>query len=224
MEIKQSICFSIQYSVHLPSSYICTSQARLLPDWTCPVSSVLVILQRSPTFLLDRTTETEACKSQLRQQFIELGKHITQTLQQITHLAAVFDPCTGLPLGSLAGELRLDDVAVVRSLLGYAIATIGGCSIVIHPEWGSAVYPSVLLSSASPETLEIAVKTVFLQHQLTLKLDWVASVGHDFTGDFRGCLKSQDCYPNRPPTPQNWGTPESKSPNFGGFRGRFQSI
>ena len=47
-----------------------------------------------------------------------------------------------------------DDVAVVRASLGYPIALQGDCLISLHPDWGSAVYPSILVSSAPPTVLE----------------------------------------------------------------------
>jgi DUF1016 N-terminal domain len=41
--------------------------------------------------------------------------------------------------------------------------------------------------------------------------------------ELRGCLKSTKHRCICPPAPQNWGILNSKSPNFGGFRGRMQS-
>ncbi len=75
------------------------------------------------------------------------------------HLAEVFDPRTGSPLFSQPGSLRLDDVAVVRSCLGYATCDRYGCSVILHPVWGSAVYPSTLLSSAEPHLVRGVLQT-----------------------------------------------------------------
>lgn len=153
----------MQYSVHLPSAFINQHWQQLLPEWSLPVASVLVMLQRCPIELHNRTTETEIYKDQLRRQFLTAGGTVVWTLQQARHLAAVFDPRTGCPVSSVAGELRLDDVAVVRSLLGYAIVR-GDCSVICHPQWGGAVYPSVLLSSASPPVVEQVAHSI-LRHR-----------------------------------------------------------
>lgn len=89
---------------------------------------------------------------------MKLSANITQTLRENNYQAVAFDPRTGLPIDSLAGSLRLDDVAVVQSLLGYAIDRAGECAVILHPDWGKAVYPSILLSSATPQTLSLAVQ------------------------------------------------------------------
>jgi Methylmalonic aciduria and homocystinuria type D protein len=150
----------IEFSIHSPSDYICTHRENLLPDWTLPVRSILVVLQPARMELVQHTPETEDQKQQLRQRFIEFGLEIVQKLRQMGHMADLFDPRTGLPVLSQAGSLRLDDVAVVRSTLGYPIACLGGCSGIVHPTWGRAVYPSILISSADSGLVESAIATV----------------------------------------------------------------
>ncbi len=140
----------MQWSVHTPSQFICTHRTKLLPAWSLPVSSVLVVLQPSSCNLLEKSPAAEAQKQLLRQQFLQFGGQVAARLQHMGHLAEVFDPCTGSPLFSPPGSLRLDDVAVVRSCLGYSTCDRHGCSVILHPIWGSAVYPSTLLSSAEP--------------------------------------------------------------------------
>ncbi|HEY9615253.1 MAG TPA: methylmalonic aciduria and homocystinuria type D protein [Microcoleaceae cyanobacterium] len=138
-------------STHTPSQYIYTHTDGLLPTWKCPVSSVLIVLQLSACDLRDRTALTEAEKQKLRQQFVAFGSTVANRLEQLGYQSDLFDPKTGLPMLSTPGRLHLDDVAVVRDCLGYPTQGHRGCSVILHPTWGSAVYPSVLLSSAPPE-------------------------------------------------------------------------
>ncbi|MBD2092804.1 methylmalonic aciduria and homocystinuria type D protein [Microcoleus sp. FACHB-1515] len=151
---------NMQCTVHTPNAYLCTHQAALLPDWQQPVASVLVVLQPCPISLFDRTTETEVYKDLLRQQFLQFGESIVRLLQRQSHHATRFDPRTGLPIDATAGTLRLHDVAVVRSLLGYDTLDCGGCLTIVHPQWQGAVYPATLLSSAPPVTVERAMQQV----------------------------------------------------------------
>lgn len=138
----------IEYSAHQPSDFIVTHTHQLLPDWGVPVASVLIIMQRSQVYLCDRTQLTETEKNMLRQRFITWGKRIAEQLAALGHLAEIFDPRTGTPIRSQAGLLTLDDVAVVRAHLHYPLVETGGCWILEHPRWGTAVFPAVLLSSA----------------------------------------------------------------------------
>lgn len=144
----------MQYSVHAPSQFICKHLGGLLPDWSSPAASVLVVLQPCPSPLLTRTPTTEDQKRKLRQRFLQFGYRVAAQLQQLGHLADVFDPRTGLPLLSQPGSLRLDDVAVVQAVLGYEALHSHGCSVILHPVWGDSVYPSTLLSSAAPSLVE----------------------------------------------------------------------
>ncbi|MBW4540519.1 MAG: methylmalonic aciduria and homocystinuria type D protein [Myxacorys chilensis ATA2-1-KO14] len=150
----------MQYSVHPPNTFISQYGDQLLPEWSAPVRSIIVILQPANLELTHCTPEAEHCKHQLRQRFLEIGLKIIQHLKQLGYLADGFDPQTGLPLTSQAGRMRLDDVAVVRSSLGYSTTQLGACSTVVHPLWGSAVYPSILMSSADTKLVESAVKAV----------------------------------------------------------------
>ncbi|GAB4464571.1 MAG: hypothetical protein OHK0037_18760 [Elainellaceae cyanobacterium] len=138
----------LHYSIHPPSDYILRHQSRLLPAWPQAIASVLVILQPSQIALLERSPNTEQEKEKLRSHFLELGTAIAQTLQQQGYLAEIFDPRTGWPVFSARGTLPLDDVAVVRTALGYSTDRCGNCRVILHPTLGTAVYPSTLVSSA----------------------------------------------------------------------------
>ncbi|PSB15515.1 methylmalonic aciduria and homocystinuria type D protein [Phormidesmis priestleyi ULC007] len=150
----------MEYSIHAPNPFICKNLPRLLPDWSQPVRSVLVVLQPSQLELMQVTPETDAQKQQLRQRFLEFGLKIVCKLRQLGYLADLFDPRTGQPLLSQAGTLRLDDVAVVRSTLGYSTTQFGNCCSILHPHWGSAVYPSILISSAESSQVKSAIVEV----------------------------------------------------------------
>ncbi len=138
----------IQYSVHPPNRFLAHHGHELLPDWPQPISSLLIVLQQCPVSLAMHTAETEDCKQVMRSRFLQLGLAIATHLHQQHYLADLFDPATGLPVLSHAGDRQLDDVAVVRSCLGYGTVRAGECQLLKHPLWGDAVYPSVLVSSA----------------------------------------------------------------------------
>ncbi len=148
-----SVFCSMLYSVHPPSPFMCRYANQLLPGWSCPIASVLIVLQRADCGLMERSSITETQKHLLRDRFLQIGGAIVTELQDRGYHADLFDPKTGLPMLSQAGR-SMDDVAVVRACLGYGTMEIDGCDILLHPEWGDAVYPAVLVSSAVPTVLE----------------------------------------------------------------------
>lgn len=154
-------------SVHAPNAYICKYGAQLLPGWSEPVASVLVVLQSCQQPFLERTPATEQKKAWLRDQFLAFGSQVALELQSRGYQADLFDPRTGLPLMSPPGDKHLDDVALVQAVLGYETSDRNGCSLVLHPTLGAAVYPSTLVSSAPPSVLESVVNDVL--SELTLQ-------------------------------------------------------
>jgi hypothetical protein len=141
-------------SIHAPSTFLSEHWKQLLPDWDCPVLSVLIYLQPSPVDLCDRTQQTEIAKKKLRDTFLDRAQHWHQIVTQNGFLGEPFDPKFGTPVYSSTGPWLLDDVAVAHALLQFPISEQGGCRLLSHPELNTAVFPSTFLSSASPNVLQ----------------------------------------------------------------------
>ena len=74
-------------------------------------------------------------------------------LRDAHYLSDIFDPRNGYPLLSRPGKITLSDTTVVKDLLGFSVIK-GECSLLTHPEWGTAIYPSTIVTSASLEILK----------------------------------------------------------------------
>jgi hypothetical protein len=138
----------LQYSIHRPSSFINHHRSDLLPDWQVPVSSMMLVLQPCSVALNQTTPDTEQQKQFLRRRFLHLSKRLIVSLKEEGYAADRFDPRTGHPYYSRPGPLTLDDVAVVKALLGYRLVPAGECHLIEHPTWGCGVFPSVVVSAA----------------------------------------------------------------------------
>jgi hypothetical protein len=156
---------TIQYSVHPPTLYVAAHVNQLLPAWSMPIRSVLIVLQQSKQCLLVRTEATERDKDLMRQRFLDMSTPVALNLIAAGYMAEVFDPRTGLPTLSTAGSIGLDDVAIAQTALGYPVTNYETCPALIHPIWGNAVYPSTLLSSAPIHVLaDIADRVIGLDY------------------------------------------------------------
>lgn len=149
----------VQCSVHHPSPFICTHAQDLLPTWQSDLTSVVIILQRCSVSLSRCTTHTEHQKNILRDRFIHLGTAIARYLNSAGYQTELFDPKSGLPLHQSCGLMRLDDVAVAHHILRYPVSNQGQCTYLLHPQWGDAVYPATIISSAP-----VAITQHSLQH------------------------------------------------------------
>jgi Methylmalonic aciduria and homocystinuria type D protein len=163
---------AIQISIHSPSQYICANRERILPDWkNQPSLWVVIVLQQSRYELVESTAEIEAEKERLRENFLRFGFDLAFSLRDRGYLTDIIDPRTGYPLLSRPGKTPHNDTAVVKALLGYPVIQ-NKCRVLVHPNWGMAVYPSVLISSAPPTIIEWVTKTVAPLH------DWSLVISH----------------------------------------------
>lgn len=155
---------AVQISIHSPSQYICANRERILPDWQHqPDLWVVIVLQQSRYQLITSTTEIEIEKERLREKFMRFGCDIAFNLRDRGYLTDLIDPRTGYPLLSHPGAIPHNDTAVVKALLKYQVIK-NECCVLIHPLWGTAVYPSVLVSVAPPIIMETVIKDIALLH------------------------------------------------------------
>jgi hypothetical protein len=154
---------AIQISIHSPSEYICTNRERIFPDWKNKPMWVTIILAQARYEMLDNSDVVEAEKQVLREQFIRYGFDVAFNLRDSGYFTDLVDPRTGYPILSRPGEFPHDDTAVVKALLGYPIIK-NKCRVVLHPSWGTAVYPGTLISEAPPVMIEWMLKSVASMH------------------------------------------------------------
>ena len=150
-------------SVHPPSPYIAQNLERILPDWKIPILWVVIVLQQSRYELVEKTPEVEQEKERLREKFLRFGFDVAFNLRDRNYPSNLIDPRTGYPLLSRPGEILHDDTAVVQALLGFPIMR-NKCRVLEHPRWGTAVYPSTLLTSAPPKIIKPVLKTIAAFH------------------------------------------------------------
>ncbi|MDJ0619052.1 MAG: methylmalonic aciduria and homocystinuria type D protein [Calothrix sp. MO_192.B10] len=155
---------AIQITIHSPSEYIQANRDRILPDWKDQPSLWLVIvLQQSQYQMLEITPKVEREKQQLRENFMRFGFDVAFHLRDRGYLSDLIDPRTGYPLLSHPGEIPHDDTAAVNALLHYPIIR-NKCRLLIHPQWGISIYPSILISTAHPTIIELVIKNIAPAH------------------------------------------------------------
>ncbi|GAB4816225.1 hypothetical protein N2152v2_003271 [Parachlorella kessleri] len=119
---------------------------------------VIPTCQHATLDLVQRGEKVEAEKDRLLERFMSFAKPICEKLEAAGYWADYIDPCSGLPMihketGSVYGE-----VEALITLLGYKSQNAGCCKVVLHPRWGSSVYPASLFAKAPLEAVQQAVK------------------------------------------------------------------
>ena len=155
---------AIQISIHSPSQYICANCERILPDWKQQSFFWVAIVLQQSQYPLDKSTAAiEAEKERLREKFMRFGFDLAFNLRDRNYLTDLIDPRTGYPLLSHPGSVPHDDTAVVKALLNYPVIK-NKCRVLVHPNWGTAVYPSITISEAPPIMIERVIKSIAPMH------------------------------------------------------------
>jgi len=153
---------TVEISIHPASPYVQEHLQELLPNWQDDSLSVIIFLQQAQMSLTEVSGEVEAEKNRLWENFIHWSDQMIDWLGDRSYATDAFDPRTGYPRRSAPGTLSHRDVSAVHAALGYPIEKSGECAVILHPLWGTAVYPSVMISTAPRAEIMNAIKRLII--------------------------------------------------------------
>ncbi|CAB1104393.1 unnamed protein product [Ectocarpus sp. CCAP 1310/34] len=97
------------------------------------------------------TVETE--KDVLLNSFASFASGLCKQIREAGYWADYIDPCSGLPMLS-GGTKVYSEVEGMQLLLQYQVMNAGNCKVLLHPQWGSAVYPASLFCTAPSDFVQ----------------------------------------------------------------------
>ncbi|ORE09169.1 hypothetical protein BCV72DRAFT_303080 [Rhizopus microsporus var. microsporus] len=87
--------------------------------------------------------------------FISWGRRVVDRIKSVGMWADMMDPASGFPVFSHPGSSPYPDVQGTIMLDSrFDIQNVGCCHILLHPSWGSHIYPSTLFTTAPADVLE----------------------------------------------------------------------
>jgi len=90
-------------------------------------------------------------------QFTEFASAACKLLAEQGVWADFIDPCSGMPMVHRDSPSPYDEVGAFANVLGYKISSAGPCKILLHPKFGSSIYPASMFARCSREQLEEAL-------------------------------------------------------------------
>eukprot|EP00752_Nemacystus_decipiens_P005299 g4807.t1 len=97
------------------------------------------------------TVETE--KDRLLNSFARFASGLCKQIREAGYWADYIDPCSGLPMLT-GGNKVYSEVEGMQLLLQYRVMNAGSCKVLLHPQWGSAVYPASLFCNAPSDLVQ----------------------------------------------------------------------
>ncbi|KAI3429551.1 hypothetical protein D9Q98_005639 [Chlorella vulgaris] len=149
--------WGLEYSVHECPRRHRDDVAALFPTTSLDDMLVIPTCQQAELDLVRMGEKVEEEKDRLLERFVEFAKVVCERLEALGHWADYIDPCSGLPMVHRDTNAVYGEVEALVTLLGYRIQNAGCCKIILHPKWGSSVYPASIFAKAPLAAVTAAI-------------------------------------------------------------------
>jgi len=124
--------------------------------------STLIITtnQHSSLDLVKLGPEVDQEKDRCLEFFMAFAKELCGLLRDAGYWADYIDPCSGLPMLTPNTTKCYSEVEGMQSLLRYKTMNAGTCKVMLHPQWGSSVYPASAFTDAPQDIVSNMLKKV----------------------------------------------------------------
>mmetsp|Transcript_39010 Transcript_39010/g.105660 ORF Transcript_39010/g.105660 Transcript_39010/m.105660 type:complete len:250 (+) Transcript_39010:129-878(+) len=117
--------------------------------------------QHSEMDLVNVGDDVEFEKDRCLNVFMDFGKAICEQLRSCGYWADYIDPCSGLPMLTPNCNKVYSEVDGMQMLMHYPIMNAAMCKILLHPKWGSAVYPATVFTDAPFSAISQLLKSSY---------------------------------------------------------------
>ncbi|KDO29396.1 hypothetical protein SPRG_05933 [Saprolegnia parasitica CBS 223.65] len=153
----------LEVSVHECPRALLRELVHVFPATLKKDSAVLgvVTCQRACVDLAQFGSEADKEKDRLLENFARWAQDVATAILASGHWADFIDPCSGLPMLAMNSSKVYSEVDGVEVLLHYSCLSAGMCKILLHPEWGAAVYPASLFTTAPYDVVHAIISKGF---------------------------------------------------------------
>ena len=152
----------LEYSVHsVPKAHKDDIRAVFPQLKEEDLEHLLVVptCQRAREDLVKVGEKVEEEKDRLLRVFTDWSLALCKTLEEEKgYWSDYIDPCSGLSMVHRDSQSIYDEVAALSVLRGYKCSNAGCCKVVLHPQWGSFIYPATFFTLAPEKELKDAIE------------------------------------------------------------------
>ncbi|GIL74692.1 hypothetical protein Vretimale_2326 [Volvox reticuliferus] len=157
--MKGATPWNMEYSIHHVPPTMKREILTVFPQVNLDKLLIVPTCQHAAVDLVKTGENVENEKDRLLEQFLAWAKTVCDQLTVDGHWSDYIDPCSGLPMIHTELNTVYPEVPALSILMGYQTANAGCCKVLLHPVWGSAVYPASLFTEAPQDTLLAAITT-----------------------------------------------------------------
>ncbi|CAL6413117.1 unnamed protein product [Bathycoccus prasinos] len=143
----------LEYSLHLcPKKHKSEAQAmfNFTEDDDEKVEKLIIVptCQKTAVDIIKTGERVDEEKDLCLERFLKFAEIATNVLREKNFWCDYIDPCSG----------GCTEVDALVTLLNYECTNVGCCKIVMHPKWGSSVYPASLFAIAPEDEVRDALR------------------------------------------------------------------
>jgi len=149
--------WGMEYSAHAcPKRHKMEAEA-MFPGVSSDGLLVVPTCQRTKMDLVQTGEPVDIEKDFCLERFLDFAERVTNILRADGVWCDYIDPCSGLSMVNRDSQHIYGEVDALVTLLNYQTTNSGCCKVVLHPTWGSAVYPASMFAKCSADTLKAAI-------------------------------------------------------------------
>ncbi|KAK3804591.1 MAG: hypothetical protein J3Q66DRAFT_362244 [Benniella sp.] len=156
-KMSQSSLATLEYSIHISPRRMTRDLATVFPNKDLSNLLVVPTFQKCHHDMVSWDTEIAKEKDDRLEDFVRWSTALHQGLERQGYWSDMTDPASGFPSFSERGRDVYPDVEGCQLLLKYDFQNAGCCKILLHPAWGSKIYPATFFTTAPVEVLLKAV-------------------------------------------------------------------
>ncbi|KAG0306842.1 hypothetical protein BGZ97_000592 [Linnemannia gamsii] len=155
--MSETTLATLEYSIHASPRRMTRDLATVFPNKDLSGLLVVPTFQRCQHEMVAWDAEIAKEKDDRLDDFIRWSTAIHNNLETLGYWSDMTDPASGFPSFTERGRDVYPDVEGCQLLLKYDFQNAGCCKILLHPIWGSKIYPATFFTTAP---LNILVKVI----------------------------------------------------------------
>ncbi|KAF9436317.1 hypothetical protein BGZ76_004278 [Entomortierella beljakovae] len=151
---------NIEYSIHTSPRRLTRDLATVFPNINLEHLLVVPTFQKCKHEMVAWDAEIAKEKDDRLEDFIRWSTALHQGLEKLGYWSDMTDPASGFPSFGERGRDVYPDVEGCQLLLKYDFQNAGCCKILLHPNWGSKIYPATFFTTAPVDVLQNVIRQV----------------------------------------------------------------
>ncbi|KAG0311431.1 hypothetical protein BGZ99_010171 [Dissophora globulifera] len=160
---------TLEYSVHTSPRRLTRDLATVFPNQDLTNLLVVPTFQKCKSEMVAWDAEIAKEKDARLEDFIRWSTALHHGLEKLGYWSDMTDPASGFPSFNERGRDVYPDVEGCQLLLKYDFQNAGCCKILLHPVWGSKIYPATFFTTAPVEVFMQVMEQVEQEYRIQLK-------------------------------------------------------